>query len=401
MRAARFQGERRGASPLNLLVTMFVVAAVGLFVGCSESVNSSAEATPKTASEPGPSLTLRVLVVNEPELAESINRLRGEWEERGAGKLTATSATWADVAAAKSLDADIIVFPSRYLGEMCVRGWLRPVRANVLESDDFNVDDLFPLVRQQLMKWGGQTMAVPLGTKLATTHKVGEGHEGLSLLQRVAPKVVTRARLGELFDLETMKPRITEPAFVEGLGELVAERKSSNDERRDVVESSPGRTKTDAESQVAVPVIGFDDRLAAVTASSRNAASAFKLLEWLASSETSSKLALAGGGTMPVRRSMSSSARWYDENLSSEERVRIGKALEEALTGDECLTIPRIPGIDEYMSALGDEVKSALMGDSTPQQALEKTARRWEVTTEARGRESQREAYLKHLGLTD
>jgi hypothetical protein len=106
---------------------------------------------------------LRVLVVNEPGVAEAINRLRGEWAERSGGELISTSQTWAEVAGVKSLDADAIVFPSRYLGELCIRGWLRPVRSNVLESDEFNSADVFPIVRRELIKWGGQVMALPLG----------------------------------------------------------------------------------------------------------------------------------------------------------------------------------------------------------------------------------------------
>ena len=46
---------------------------------------ASAAATPRA------SVALRVLVVNEPGVAEAINRLRGEWAERSGGELSATS----------------------------------------------------------------------------------------------------------------------------------------------------------------------------------------------------------------------------------------------------------------------------------------------------------------------
>src|SRR6476659_1167758 len=76
-----------------------------------------------------------------------------EWAERSGGTLNASSATWADVAAMKELDADAIVFPSRYLGELCTRDWLRPVRSSVLDSPEFNAADIFPLLRHTVMKW--------------------------------------------------------------------------------------------------------------------------------------------------------------------------------------------------------------------------------------------------------
>jgi hypothetical protein len=390
--AAMLRSQRLFVVPM-----LFLVHA--LSVGCAEKQGSSTKSEPKVASDAGASLTLRVLVVNEPGLAEAINRLRGEWAERATGELKATSATWADVVAGKTIDADVIIFPSRYLGELCVRGLLRPVRSNVLESADFKADDLFPLVRQELMKWGGQVMAVPLGAQLVISQSNVEGHAALSLLARVAPQVVTRAQLGVLFDSESMKPRITEQAFVEVLGELVAARKSSSDDGSKPNEPSPGPSQKGRGGHALVPVIGYGDRLAAVTTSSRNAASAFKLLGWLASAETSSQLARVEIGALPVRRSLASSAKWYDSNLPDEERAEHAKSLEAAMTSEQSLVVPRIPGVDDYMAALDDAVESTLSVGVYPQAALEKAARRWEEITEARGRDAQRDAYLKHLGI--
>ena len=62
--------------------------------------------------------------------------------------------------------------------------------------------------------------------------------------------------------------------------------------------------------------------------------------------------------------------------------------------------IPRIPGVDEYVAALDDAVKAAL-GKVAPQAALQQAAARWEKITDAHGRETQRDAYLKHLEITE
>src|SRR5262245_7242808 len=99
-----------------LLICLALVAA-----GCPQSNPTPQPATPRA------SVTVRVVVVNEPGVAEAINRLRGEWAERSGGELSAASKTWAEVSQAKNLDADAIIFPSRYLGDLCARGWLRPV----------------------------------------------------------------------------------------------------------------------------------------------------------------------------------------------------------------------------------------------------------------------------------
>src|SRR5467141_1895747 len=118
---------------------LFVVGLLVLLSGCPNTKQVNTESTKKdVASAPRASVALRVLVVNEPGVAEGINRLRGEWAERSGGELNATSKTWRETFKATDLDADVIVFPSRYLGELCVRGWLQPVRAGVLESQEFN-----------------------------------------------------------------------------------------------------------------------------------------------------------------------------------------------------------------------------------------------------------------------
>src|SRR5262245_9087456 len=72
------------------------------------------ESQPQPTSPP-PSVAMSVLVVNEPELAQAIERLRGEWESRSGGTLSVTEQPWADVAKSPSLDADLIIFPTRYM----------------------------------------------------------------------------------------------------------------------------------------------------------------------------------------------------------------------------------------------------------------------------------------------
>jgi ABC-type glycerol-3-phosphate transport system substrate-binding protein len=388
-------------SPLILVFAIFVIALC-VAVGCAES-GSSSKGSAKTSHKSRASVTLRVLVVNEPELVEAINRLRGDWESQGSGPMSATAASWGDLANAKSIDADVVVFPSRYLGELSLRGLLRPVRTNILESEEFKANDLFPLVRQELIRWGGAVMALPLGVHIATAADAKEGL-ALSLLAQAAPRVVSPDRVDILFDADTMKPRIAEPEFVEALAELVAIRKSPSQNADAGADKSAAANEPQAKSgndrrRSSVPVIGYDDRLAGVTSSTRNAASAFRLLKWLARPETSSRLAGRGDRHSPVRRSLASSAKWYGDELTVEQRSERSRLLDEQLGGEWCLLIPRIPGIDEYLAVLDEAVNATANGDVEGKAALAKAAQRWDEITDSRGRELQREAYLKHLGV--
>ncbi len=351
---------------------------------------------PRQGPPPAPltsraSVALRVLVVNEPGVVEAIKRLHGEWAERSGGELTAVAAEWKKVAAEKSLDADVVIFPSRYLGDLCIRGWLRPMRSNVLESKAFDDADVFPLVRRMLVRWGKQVMALPLSVDATlpgiTFGKSISAHPAIEFLATAAPTVISNERDGVLFDPPTMKPRIEDPAFVAALQYW-----------------SASKLKTIArktEAAATIPVFGFDDRLIAVTTATRNAASAFQLVEWLASAEISAQLAHDGSPSMPVRQSSASSSAWYGAALSAEERTKVAKALTSALSGDKFLMIPRIPGVDEYVAALDDAVKAAALGKVAPQAALQQAAERWEQITDAHGRETQRDAYLKHLQITE
>ena len=362
-----------------------------LSTGCPKPASQSPSNTEADHSTPRPSVALRVLIVNEPAMVDAITRLRGEWAERSGGELTASAATWNDLSTAKTLDADVIIFPSRYLGELCTRAWLRPVRGSLLENKDFNSPDIFPLVRNELIKWGGQTMALPLGidptTILPSTSEPGS----ILLLKQAAPHAISNERLGVLFDADTMKPRITEPAFVEALTQLA---------------QADGQSKANDEPAPASgaqhpPVLGNGDRLIAVTTSSHNAASAFKLIEWLAKPDTSSQFARVGNRVLPARLSSASSSAWYEPSLAADKRSDLAKALTAALSGEQCLLIPRIPGIDEYMAALDDAVKAAVVDKLPPQETLHKAAERWEQITTAHGRDQQRDAYQKHLGISD
>src|SRR5262249_4630968 len=133
--------------------------------------------------------------------------------------------------------------------------------------------------------------------------------------------------------------------------------------------------------------------------SSHNAASAFKLLMWLASSEVSTQLARVGDTKLPPRRSLASAANWYPASLAASDRAEQGRALERNLTAQQAFVIPRIPGIDEYLAAVDAAVSAAVDKKTSPEKALAEAAAAWEKITERRDRKKQREAFSKHLGI--
>jgi hypothetical protein len=352
-----------------------IAAALLILAGCPDKAPTP---SPAPKAELSTSVALRVLVVNDAALAEAIERLRGEWREQSGGELSATAKPWNEVATAETIDADVIIFPTRYMGELCVRGWLRPVRKSVLEDKTLDMADIFPLIRQRLVTWGGQTMALPLGIDLPGVNPMKSALNHVNFLVRVAPNVVSPERTSPLFDPETMKPRITEAVFVAALKDF-------------------DKRPTDGRVFDRVPLLGVGDSLAAVTTSTKNAASAFKLLSWLAGADVSSQLAPTSS-EMAVRRSLLSSPKWYRIKFDAREQGELGQALE----GELFLMIPRIPGADEYLAALDEAVHSASPVETTTgAERLQRVAEKWEKITDAHGREAQRQAYLKHLGISE
>jgi ABC-type glycerol-3-phosphate transport system substrate-binding protein len=380
--------RRRKAAVPGSWLWLLVLAALS---GCGQPRVPTDESRLPAGADTRASVTLRVLVVNDESLADAINRLRGEWEEHAGGRLSAFAQPWMAVAAAKTVDADVIVFPSRYMGELCVRNWLRPVRPNVLDGEDFDAADIFPFVRHELIRWGGQTMGLPLGIDLLAANEPFDRRPAVSFLTYSAPHLVSRDRVGVLFDVDTMKPRIAEPEFIDVLRQFAKSAK----------EPGIGHALDRRANQRRVPVLGYGDRLVAVTKSSRNAASGFKLAAWLASAEISTQLARAAGDVMPVRRSLALSPSWYDPSVTSAERAARGKTLQVALSGQDGFLIPRIQGIDAYLEALDKAVVDAVVNGTEPEVALSEAAAQWERITNSHDRNAQRQAFLNHLGIAE
>jgi ABC-type glycerol-3-phosphate transport system substrate-binding protein len=224
-------------------------------------------------------------------------------------------------------------------------------------------------------------MALPLGVSVPDTESTAK-HPSLLLLNLAAPLVLASEKEGALFDADTLKPRITSPGFVEAMTNLP--------NRIDIGWQAGSDFRP-------VPVIGYADKLIAVTTSSHNAASAFNLITWLASPDVSAQLAAAGERVGPARKSVTTSS---DVSTQKKNHSDDAKFLNDALSAQQFIVVPRIPGIDEYMAALDDAVDAVSNGQMKPQEALDKASHRWEQITNSHGREAQKRAYLKHLGIS-
>lgn len=387
-------------------------------------------------------VTLRLAVVNDTELAAAIAKLRGEWQARSGGDLEVRNTSLESLK--RGVVADLLVFPSRYLGEFSEANLLRPIRESLLESKELDFGDILPLVREREIVYGQKVMALPLGSLAPLLADVGaatssqapltDQYAAFALLARAAPLASHSSREAIWFDPLSMKPRLTEPPFVRALAELQEQNQGvaspceiagrlrtgkvksamiwpcrSNetatignisvelltshqvyDPNSDSWETTPPRRVT---------LLATSGRLVGVTTKSRNAASAFRLAGWLAGREIGGQLVTASDGMAICRSSQRQKA---DDWLGTDNRTgtrQFSERLALALSQRDGEAVPRLPGVDRYLEALSKAVRAVVIGNETPEVALTEASTKWEEITEEFGRDRQRQAYRRCIGI--
>lgn len=265
----RVTARRRGRDTrcLHLLLPT-VCLAVAIASGCRDRAASE----PKAAGRPLEGVQLKLAVVDDAGLVESINALRGEWTAQSGAELTVEPLARDALAGAERLAADALIAPSAELGPLAERGLIVPLP----QQTSFRRDkvagwgDLFDLLRTNEVVWGDKVCAVPFGSPVFVVYcrkdlldrlgfsppkdwrefdraaaalgglaetsdsqpqnaewsgavlPLAPGWAGLTLIARTAPAAKGRSNYSSLFDVNTFEPLIAGPPFVEGLEEMAA-----------------------------------------------------------------------------------------------------------------------------------------------------------------------------------
>jgi multiple sugar transport system substrate-binding protein len=268
-----------------------------------------------------------------------------------------------------------------------------------------------------------------------------------SLIARALAYTEVQRRHEALFDPTSMKPRITDPPFIRALHELhetvgdvakapadfaaavallhkgqaaaafgwpgllrnaesvspspgfstiVAPFPSSEQ----VYVASAGRWENQIFSQP-VTLLGAEGRLVSVTTASRNAVSAFKLIQWFTVGDPAVQLSSRSHGAIWFRSSQGPAyRRWLKgEVISGPQSLPLDKLISTALATETPQLIPRVPGIDDYLIALGGSIQAAKPGEAGAKAALTTAATAWDAITDRLGRQQQAAAYRRHLGI--
>jgi len=275
---------------------------------------------------------------------------------------------------------------------------------------------------------------------------------GQMLLGRAAGYAQRPNEVSTLFDYETMEPLIAGPPFVRALSELLAVHERQPDfalemtpakarrwllsgkcamaitwptrhvvnegaaEDGNIIDDLPlgcaplpgsdevydfrtGGWET-LDQPARVSLLGIAGRVGSVSRSARHTRAAADTLVWLAGADKGPLIAAHSDACAPCRSSqVRRGGAWVHPAYGAKIGRNYASLLQENKSRPQWLFTPRLPGRDRYLSALDDAVKTALIGEKTPEVALSDAADRWQQITEELGLQRQKDAYARSLGL--
>ena len=152
-----------------------------------------------------------------------------------------------------------------------------------------------------------------------------------------------------------------------------------------------------------VTLLSAAGRLGSVAGQAAQPEHAFQLLAWLSGKDwggTIGSVSSASPATTLYRRTQLRNPQpWVDPGTDAEAAQHYAASVQSALGRSAYLFALRIPGQEKYLAALDAAVEQAVGGQQSAADALRQAAAEWTKIVEQLGRDSQRQAYRKSLGL--
>lgn len=421
---------------INFLLALLTIGLLGCQRDSSQEIQEAKDSAAKKSA-----VRLKILVQDDPGLVRAIQRLRGEWQEHSGGDLYILPYPLkGGMSLPDHQSFDVVIFTSRYLGELCENDAIREIRSSVVANEELIIEDFFPLIRTQEAVYGKKLMALPIGCPVpllaqkegtsVSTSRLLVPDDAIELacnyLAWAAPYVVHPSREMTLFRKDPnhgLVTKLNEAPFERALEEFVSATKRESDETCKIIwpnrkgEQNQGKLsqvvpliptevrfsplenawKAVPERDLPVPLLATSGQLLAVTKQSKNAAAAFRFAAWLVSPANCRLLATSSDKLANPRGSFAKSS---DDWLGGDKtRGKLcSEALADSLRANQSLIIPRIPGIDWYLKTLGKSVRTAVEGTKSPSEALSETAKQWNQMTQDLGATKLEHAYLRSLG---
>lgn len=230
-------------------------------------------------------VTLKLIVVDDPAIAQSLSQLKSEWNALSGGELDIIEMSTAESIATEALDCDAAIYPSALIGTFAERRQLAMIPQSTLDSTDLVWHEVFDALPQYECSWGGETLALSLGSPVftlmyredllkqagkkppktwsdyqklveqlqstgddsnsseivAAIEPLAPGWAGRVLLARAAGYVRHRDNFSSLFRIDNLEPLIAGPPFVKALEELIAASKTARSESKSMTPTETRR----------------------------------------------------------------------------------------------------------------------------------------------------------------
>lgn len=253
----------------NIVTTTLILMLAGAtLVGCRPDAPPEDEVIEEVAERPD---DLRLLVVGDPDVGDKIAR---QWSARRDGELAVVSITAEEFVSSNyeiGADIDVVIYPTRFLGDLASNEDLLPVPKWLSKSDTLNREEFLRHHRLTLVRHGSIAWAIPLGApQMAVVYNVdalkkrsinppetwkefvaigeqlrendvssddesdppgqtlpvtvelplAKGWAANTVLARVAPLIRNRGRLSTVFERNSMEPLIASAPFVKALTDI-------------------------------------------------------------------------------------------------------------------------------------------------------------------------------------
>jgi multiple sugar transport system substrate-binding protein len=252
-----------------MMKTKFQILCILLlpfFCGCPQSNTDSAREAKKLPFE---GVKLKLQVVDDPEMAKAIERLRGEWSTQSGSDFEIIQTGEKELSDAESLSADAVICSSRLLALLAEKKLLAEVPEKIQNSPSWS--EVFELPKLREAAWAGKIYGLSFGSPVLTIYyradllkklnqsppktwieyqelakllsgektstpdspwygtlePLAPGWAGLTLLARAAPYVKHRDNYSTWFDAQTMEPLIADPPMVITLTKIVEAAKTN------------------------------------------------------------------------------------------------------------------------------------------------------------------------------
>ncbi len=422
-----------------------VLLVLCLGVGCQ---NKPTEEVPKTpVGTESSTVPLQVWVIGS---VSDLPMFERQWLSGSDQPIAIQSMSVETFLEKKSCDCDVVLYPSRLLGELLERKWIVKLPKSVaLNKEQTDAAEQLPKSWMDQVSYDGEKWGVPMGTSTYVTivnaaftaamENPRDWTEALATLGASSqPKVqfpedvrrdllvdrflaivgalATRpSEYGILFELQRMAPRLTEADCLQAARFLAVLQSQTSEidvacapnevvwkwahaqEKPAMAVIAPGLLANDVSApnhcraiRLPASAIGWNSGaglVASLSANCRQSGRAALLVDWLGKSETRKNLA-------PIVAGIQASATTGGRDSSLSQSLNLAAEMTSTKYSSEL----RLARTEEYREALADALVNILNGGDA-KTALEQTAKRWNEITTARGRDTQRADYERSLGL--